>query len=259
MSFPKNTVYAGKVGHKRLSPITHEFRYRVFYLLIDLDAFEAPSRQPWCLSLDRFNLFSIYQKDFGDNSRGGLKDHIKQQLRAAGIKPHKVFMLTMPRILGYAFNPITLFYSFDISGNISAVIYEVHNTFGENHSYLIPVGADHNGIPDHGADKNLYVSPFYDVSGKYRLRVTPPGPGLSLLIHYLDDDNNLRMTADMNLARQKLTAKNLLALFFKIPFVTLKVITAIHFQALRLWLKRVRLVPRPAPPSRYSLGAEHKH
>lgn len=260
MSVPINALYAGTVSHKRVAPVDHTFKYSVFYLLIDLDSFETSTKLPWCLSLDRFNLFSIYQKNYGAKMQAGLKAHITEQLTKLGIDriPHKIFMLTMPRVLGYAFNPITLFYCYDTSEDIFAVIYEVHNTFGETHSYLIPVDMKAEKIADHAAKKQLYVSPFYDVSGQYRFRVTPPKDALNLLIHYLTDTNDLRMTADLATERKPLRARYLLGQFFKIPFMTLKVVSAIHFEALRLWVKRVSLVSRPLPPARYSAPSQNK-
>jgi len=255
MSFPENSIYSGRVWHKRISPREHAFKYRVFYVLQDLDDFDGNAKSPWCLSLNKFNVFSLREKDYGANSAEGLKVHIISELNNSGLKeePVKIFMLTMPRMLGYGFNPITVFFCYDADSQVIAVIYEVHNTFGQNHSYLFAIDPD-DAIADHGIDKSLYVSPFYDVTGKYRFRVNPPTDTLDLLIHYLDDANTLRMTAALSTTRQPLISSRLMTLFLIMPFATLKVVLAIHFEALKLWLKKTALASRPAPPKQsYSI------
>lgn len=261
MSQPQNAIYSGRVGHKRISPRVHAFKYRVFYIFQDLDDFEIKAKATWCLSLNKLNIFSVREKDYGSGKPRGLKSHIMDQLIKAGIStpPSKIFMLTMPRILGYGFNPITVFFGYDANDEVMAVIYEVHNTFGETHSYVFPISSGEK-IADHGINKSLYVSPFFEVQGKYRFRTNPPRENFNLLIHYLNDAGELRMTADLSTSRKPLNAKSLMALFFTVPLSTLKVISAIHFEAFRLWLKRVPLAPRPSPPGQsYSIPNSHSN
>lgn len=260
----KSCLYQGEVWHQRVRPKKHSFRYPIFYLMLDLDDLDAAQNKPWCLSFEKFNIFTVYQKDFGGLESGQLKEYLLELLRRAGClsQPQKIYMLTMPRIFGYAFNPLTVFYCYCENDELSAVIYEVHNTFGERHSYVYPVDraavAEGGEIPTFQTDKTFHVSPFFDVTGKYRFHQTLPDEKISLTIHYEGEDEALNFTACLTGRRMALTTANMFDLFMRIPFVTLKVITAIHYEALRLWMKRLRYFRKPAPPrKRYSLNTQN--
>lgn len=240
-----NALYRGRVSHTRREPVKHGFDYPVFYTAIDLDSFHAKNQLPSLLSLDGFNLFSLRQKDYGAQTQDGLKDYILSVFEDVGIvRPAKVILLTMPRLLGYAFNPISVFYAFDTDDNVTGVIYEVHNTFGERHSYAFAIT---DNLADHSIDKSLYVSPFFHVEGGYRFTQTVPDETLNLGIQYSVKDEMV-FSAALSATRSPLTNKSLLKIFFLYPLMTLRVTADIHFQALKLWLKKVPLTQKPAPP-----------
>lgn len=246
MSDVSNALYCGKVSHTRRTPVTHSFDSSVFYTAIDLESFETGDGVPSLLSLDRFNLFSLRQKDYGAQTKNGLKDYIQSVFSDIGVMPPcKIILLTMPRLLGYAFNPISIFYAFDADENIIGIIYEVHNTFGERQSYAFAISDD---LTDHKIEKSLYVSPFFHVEGGYRFTQVVPGERLKLGIEYIVKDVPV-FSAVLSAKRAPLTNKSLLKVCFTYPFLTLRVTTDIHFQALKLWLKKVPLTPKPAPPA----------
>ncbi|WP_262690533.1 DUF1365 domain-containing protein [Kordiimonas aestuarii] len=241
------SIYEGQVWHKRYHPRVHAFRYPVFYLLLDLDAFDGKVSAPG-VALDRLGLFSLWQRDFGARTKTGLKDHICNLVTDAGAqtRPTKVSLLTMPRILGYGFNPITLFYCYGADTNLLGVVYEVHNTFGETHSYVHLMNSSR--LLPHSAPKELHVSPFFDVSGNYEFRLRPPGRTFALLISYFGKDGTKSLTASLTAKQFPLNTPRLLGLFLRMPFVTVKVIAAIHYEALKLWLKGMPFHRKPTPP-----------
>lgn len=245
----RSWLYLGDVWHKRWHPKEHAFRYPVFYLMLDLDEFDAPATLPWCLSLDGRNIFSVRQRDYGAFTKTGLRHHIHEQLQRNGniAPPARIMMLTMPRIFGYGFNPITTFYCYDTGGQITAILYEVHNTFGEAHTYVCPVTTSNDRVAPHESEKAFHVSPFFPVKGRYRFRQCLPAERLSLTIRY-DEDNHKAMTACLTAKKQPLTAGMLVRLLLAVPFVTMKVTAAIHYEALRLWAKRLKLYRKPPPP-----------
>lgn len=247
---PGSWLYKGDVWHKRWRPKVHAFRYPVYYVMLDLDDFEASRDMPWCLSLDRANLFSLRQRDYGAFAKSGLKRHIEEQVMANGgaETPARIMMLTMPRILGYSFNPLTTYYCYDDGGQLTTILYEVHNTFGEAHTYVCPLPRGDGKIPPHESEKVFHVSPFFPVRGRYKFRQTLPGDQLSLTIRY-DEAGEKAMTACLTADRKPLSASVLLGLLLAVPFVTLKVTAAIHFEALRLWAKRLKLYRKPPPPA----------
>lgn len=243
-------LYVGAVWHKRQALRRHAFRYPVFYLLMDLDLLAQPAGLPWCLSANRFNLFSLYEQDYGHGRNTSLKNHILGL--AARATPtaqiEKIMMLTMPRVLGYGFNPITIFYCLDKKKQPCAIIYEVHNTFGEEHTYASAVAfnEDKGTISPHTARKSMHVSPFFDMQGTYCFKHTVQDKKLTLSIQYATDTSR-RLTACLSASQKKLTARNLVSLFVRIPFVTAQVMAAIHFEALRLWIKKIPFFHKPKP------------
>lgn len=246
-----SALYAGPVMHQRLKPLRHRLSYRVFSLLLDLDELESLRLRCW--SVGRFNLFSFHPADHGDGSAttvAGLRAHIDTQLRAAGLPTGgAVRLLAMPRVLGYAFNPLSLWFCHAPGGRLQAVIYEVNNTFGQRHSYLIEADPSADGVIAQRCDKQLYVSPFLGMAMHYRFRITPPGERLGVGISVHDDTDAAVLNARFDAERRPLTDAQLLRAFVTHPLLTLKVIAGIHWEALRLWLKGARLHDRPAAPA----------
>ena len=244
----RSTLYTGVVMHRRLRPRPHRLRYRVFWMLLDLDEIDRLPRRLHLFSHNRFNAVSFYDADHGDGSGRPLRAQVERHLKTAGIdlEGGSIRLLCMPRVFGYGFNPLSVYFCHRNDGSLAALLYEVHNTFKQRHSYLIPVAA-HADIVDQQCRKNFYVSPFMDMDMSYRFRVAVPGDRVGVAISAADRDGPL-LTAALNGRRRALTDSSLLRLLLTYPLLTLKVIGAIHWHAARLLLKGARLQPRPAAP-----------
>ena len=236
--------------HRRLRPRAHRLAYRVFWLLLDLSEIDRLDRRLKLFSRGRFNLLSFHDRDHGDGTPTPLRAQVEALLARAGldIAGGPIRLLTMPRVLGYVFNPISLFYCHHRDARLAAVIYEVTSTFGVRHAYLIPVPAADQaaGEISQCAAKALHVSPFMGMEMDYEFRGRVPGHRLELTIGGFDADG-LLIAASMSAQRRPLTDGALLAAAAAIPLLTLKVVAAIHWEAFRLWLKGVKIKPAPAP------------
>lgn len=237
-------LYVGAVTHRRLAPRRHHFRYNGFWLLLDLDHLSDLRRHTRFLSHNRFNLFSLHDRDHGDGSATPLREQIRSRLRVAGIDfdQGRIRLLCMPRTLGHCFNPLSIYFCEDAAGSPVALVYQVHNTFGERHSYVIP--AEPGPAFRQSCDKRFYVSPFLEMGLRYDFTVTAPAERLSVAIR-ASDAKAAVMFACLAATRRPVTDATLLGRFLKMPAITLKVIAGIHWEALRLWLKGLKLVPRP--------------
>ena len=246
----RSGLYAGYVMHHRLRPREHRLRYSIFYLLIDLDDVDALAGRLRLFSHNRFNLFSFYDRDHGEGAMLSSREWVKRQLREAGIESGgPVQLLTMPRILGYAFNPLSIYFCHRRDQSLSAILYEVNNTFGQRHSYLIPVPSGVEEPIRQQSQKSFYVSPFMTTDMAYSFSVVPPGSDLSVSVVGHDESGPL-IIAKLAAVREKLTDASLARAFFVYPLLTLKVIAGIHWEALLVWLKGIGLVTRPSPPDR---------
>jgi len=247
---PQSCLYAGTVLHRRLQPY-HRLRYRVFSLFVDLDALPALDRRLRLFSHNRFNLLSLQDRDHGRCDGSSPRAWVDAALAANGLEPAaRVMLLCFPRLLGYAFNPLSIFFCYAASGALRAVLYEVRNTFGDKHGYLIEVPRDHAGAaPIHQAcAKSFHVSPFLPIAGEYRFRLRPPGARLTIQIrHVIEEAETLLATHTAR--RQALGDAAILGNVIRHPLMTVKVIAGIHWEALFLWLKRARFHRRPAPPA----------
>lgn len=239
-----SALYRGEVTHRRLRPREHRLRYRVFWLLLDLAELDAIDRRMRLLSRNRFNLLSFHDRDHGDGSGRPLRDQVTALLHREGvdIDGGAVRLLTMPRVLGYVFNPISLYYCHGPDGRLAAVIYEVTSTFGERHAYVLPT--TDGDVIRQGARKALHVSPFMGMDMRYAFRGHAPAEGMDLTIDGSDSEG-LLIVAAMRGRRRALTDDAILKAALSTPFLTLKVVAAIHWEALKLWLKGVP--PQPAP------------
>lgn len=249
-----SAIYCGRVMHQRLRPMRHRLSYGVFSLLLDLDELPALDARLRWFSVGRFNLFSFRPLDHGDgraSDTAGLRAWIDAQLNAAGLHTGgAVRLLTMPRLLGYAFNPLSVWFCDAPDGTLQAILYEVRNTFGERHSYLIEVSPEQRAAPliEQRSDKRLYVSPFLGMGLNYRFRIEPPREAVSIGVSVHEATGEAVLNARLDARRVLLTDVGLLKLLVAYPLLTLKVVAGIHWEALQLWLKGARLHERPAAP-----------
>ncbi|MGY2906868.1 DUF1365 domain-containing protein [Bradyrhizobium sp. URHC0002] len=241
------SLYVGEVMHARLKPMGHRFSYRVMSLLIDLDRLADADRQSALFGVNRAALYSFHEADHGRRDGSSMRAWV--QLRAAergiDLTGGRVLLLCYPRLLGYTFNPLSVYFCYRADGGLALLIYEVRNTFGDIHPYVLPVLSGE--ISDAGVrqqqDKLFYVSPFIEMAMRYHFRVLPPGERVQLRILETDREGPL-LAATFNGSRRMLNTKELLRAFFALPLVTMKIMAAIHWEALRLWLKGARPVPR---------------
>jgi hypothetical protein len=256
-------LYTGDVVHKRLRPVPHALRYRVFAFCADLDELSGLDRSLRLFSLGRFNLASFHPRDHGGGRPAAgeradpARDLAALRARLSGVAAQalgedvaaRIVILCYPRILGYAFNPLTTYFVSDAADRLRLMIYEVNNTFGERHTYVLPVestGAD--GTVAQEARKVFYVSPFNNVEGRYGFRVTEPRETVTLGVSLKTAEGPL-LKAHFHGLRQPFDDRTLAAAFARMPLMTLKVIAGIHIEAARLWLKGLRIVRRPKPPA----------
>ena len=244
-------LYLGRVMHKRLRPFTHRFSYRTFAMLIDLDDLPILDRKLRFFSHNRSNLFAFFDRDHGERDGTPPRQWLDEQLGEQGIdlEGGQVQLLCMPRMLGYVFNPLSIWFCRHRDGRLRAIVYEVRNTFGEHHTYVEAVEEEwtEGNALIQSCDKAFYVSPFIDMKARYNFRIKAPAQSLSVVIRQQIPEGEL-LIATQNGRRTKLTSLQLLSTLVRYPLLTFKVTAAIHWQALRLWLKGARLVPRPAKP-----------
>lgn len=250
-----SAFYKGTVMHARLKPMGHRFKYRVYAMLLDLDNLSTAVRSP-IFSHNRFNLLSFFDKDHGARDGSSLRVHVDSLLLKAGAEcPHSIKLLCYPRILGWVFNPLSVYYCYDAVGALSAIIYEVRNTFGETHTYVAPIqeGEMRDGLVRQERDKRFYVSPFIKMEMRYRFRLNEPDERLLLRILECDNEGPL-LSATFSGDRFPLTSAMLLRAFIQVPFQTLKIVGGIHWEALKLWTKGAKFHRRPKRPKPVSYG-----
>jgi hypothetical protein len=242
-----SALYPGSVTHVRLRPVRHRLRYRMLTMLLDLAELPELSRRLRLFGHNRRAVFAFHDRDHGDGSETPLADQLAAMLRGAGLDPTggRIQVLCMPRVLGMVFNPITVYFCHAADGALQAMVYEVNNTFGQRHTYLIP--ATGTEIQHQGCDKRFYVSPFMDMQQRYRFRVAPPADRFALAIESADDQGPLLYAAFTG-RRRPLTDAGLARALLAHAGQAARVVGGIHWEALKLWRKGLRLRPRPEPP-----------
>jgi len=230
-----SNIYNGYVTHTRFKPVKHFLKYKTFSLFIDLDELELLDKKFKIFSFNKFNIFSFHNKDHGERNGKSLKEWVLYNLKKfkIGKNINRIKLLCYPRIFGYVFNPLSIFYCYE-NNILKAVFYEVKNTFNEQHTYIFKIKDDKN--IQQSCKKKFYVSPFMDKKTFYNFELKPPGDKLSVLIKQTDK-NGLILTALQTGERKNFSSKQLIINFFKYPLMTLKIISAIHFEALLLWKK----------------------
>lgn len=254
---PAITLYQGQTVHERLQPFLHRFRYPLLSIMIDVDRLQEAGRSSKLFSFERFNLFSFRQKDHGPRDGSSLAVWSRNLFRSAGLQVDQlsVRLLCFPRVLGYVFNPLSVYFAEDRDGALKGLIYQVHNTFGDDHAYVVATESG-SGAQKHDADKVFHVSPFFDVAGRYEFKLRQNQESFRLVIHK-QRETGPDLLATMSLKPSRVTSGNLIKAFLKLPFSTTQAIVGIHFQALRLMLKGACYHKRPSPPDKPSFGYPH--
>lgn len=243
----QGAIYAGHVMHMRLRPRAHRFRYRVFALLLDVDRLEETASRLRLFACNARGLFSHNDRDHGPRDGSPLRPWAEARLAEAGRpRPARIRLLAMPRMLGWVFNPLSVYYCFDAEDRLESVIYEVKNTFGDQVPYVLAAEGPGDSPRRHVQAKEMFVSPFIGMDQTYRFHLAPPDERLSLRIKQGDADGDLLIAAQ-NGVRLPLTDATLARLALSVPFLPFKVIAAIHWQALRLWLKGAPFRRYPGP------------
>ena len=227
-------IYNGVVTHTRFKPVKHFLKYNTFSLLIDLDEINNLDKDNPIFSYNKFNIISFYDKDHGERNGESLKKWVQNKLQkiVVKIKVNKIKLLCYPRIFGYVFNPLSIFYCYE-NKSLRAIFYEVKNTFNEQHTYIFKV---YNGKIKQSCKKKLYVSPFMDMNTFYDFKLYNPKKELFVSIKQTDKKGTV-LTAVQTGHRKEFNFKQLLTNFFRYPLMSLKIIVAIHFEAFLLWKK----------------------
>ena len=228
-------IYNGEVSHTRFKPVRHFLKYKTFSLLIDLDEINLLDKSIGIFSHNKFNIFSFYDKDHGDRDGGNLKNWVISNLKKFQIKEKitNIKVLCYPRILGYVFNPLSIFYCYE-KDKLVAIFYEVKNTFNEQHTYIFKIKNNEEIIQK--CRKKFYVSPFMDMETFYNFKLLNPNDKLSVFIKQTDADGTI-LTATQTGDKKEFSFKQLAINFLKYPLMTIKIIGSIHYEALLLWKK----------------------
>jgi DUF1365 family protein len=243
-------LFTGQVMHQRMRPARHCFSYPVFFVRFSLD--HPESLEGPLFTVNGRNLFSLRYADYGPRDGSDLRSWIRALLMREGLPlaDGEIWLQTFPRVLGYAFNPVSFWLCHDRAGALRAVLAEVNNTFGEHHNYLLahPDGRPIAPGDELQARKVFHVSPFLDVKGTYRFRFRTNVPDSLFRIDYEDESGKLLYTT-MSGQGGPLTTRTLARAFVRYPMMTLGVIVRIHYHALRLWRKQLHFFSKPMPPS----------
>lgn len=249
----RSCLYVGKVVHQRVRPKRHRLSYSVFSMCLDVDEIDDLARLVRGFSRNRFGWTSFHDRDHGAGDGTPVGGHIRALLDAAGLARFgaRVQILCYPRILGYVFNPLSVYFCAAEGERPGVIVYEVNNTFGERKSYVIPVGDDAGAVVRQSCAKEMYVSPFTKAEGRYTFSIRPPGGAEDdvLVGITLRDEQGAVLNARFRGRHVPLTSGSLVAASAAHPLMTLKVLAGIHLEAARLWTKGVPVVPRHVSPA----------
>ena len=236
-------IYTGKVIHKRFKPKEHYFKYNVFSLLIDLNELEEINKYIKFFSYNKFNIISFYDKDHGDRDGSSIKLWVKKNLRNIGITKEDISikLLCYPRIFGYVFNPLSTYFIYNKHSELISIFYEVKNTFGEQHTYIFK--AQDEKTVQNKCKKKFYVSPFIEMDCEYHFKTLNPREQLSVVINQNDKDGKLLFASQDGISKD-FNNKNLILSYLTHPLMTFKIIGAIHYEAFKLWAKRIKLIAK---------------
>ena len=237
-------IYTGTVIHKRFKPKIHSFNYKVFSLLIDLSELDLMNQSLKIFSYEKFNIISFFNKDHGPRDGSSLKNWVIDNLKKNNIesKSIQIKLLCYPRIFGYVFNPLSVFYIYDKNSELISILYEVKNTFGEQHVYIFKTKEKQNLI-QHVCKKKFHVSPFIEMNCVYFFRLLKPSNKVSVIIDLNDQEGKI-LYASQDGIKSDLNDKNLILSYLKHPLMSFKIILAIHFEAFKLWTKGIKFIKK---------------
>jgi DUF1365 family protein len=249
MSPLRSGIYEGVVVHKRLSPRQHGFSYRVFTLCLDVDELDTLGRTLRLFSYNRKNILSLRDSDLGAPVGGTVGEKARRLLRDVGLQQcmSRIELVCYPRLFGYAFNPLAVYFCRDATDAVGAMIYEVTNTVGERKSYVIPADAK-QGVLAQRCDKALYVSPFTAPNGTYGFHTFRNEERLVVGVNFRELGRPVLKTHFTGSYRP-LTDSTIARMTLKHPLMTFKVISMIHVQAAKLWAKGVPVAERRSSPA----------
>ena len=237
-------IYTGNVVHKRFKPKIHYFKYKVFSLLIDLSEIDLLDKNLKIFSYNKFNIVSFYDTDHGARDGSSIKNWVIDNLKRNNIYTDdiQIKLLCYPRIFGYVFNPLSVFYIYDKNSNLISILYEVKNTFGEQHTYIFKSDKNQNLI-QHVCKKKFHVSPFIEMNCVYFFRLLKPGNKISVIIDQNDKEGKI-LYASQDGVKSELNNNTLIKTYLKHPLMTFKIILAIHFEAFKLWTKGIKFIKK---------------
>jgi len=250
MTQPAAQLVHGQVMHARLRPAPHRFVYPLFYVRLNLARLEE-CQSRW-FGVDRWRPLSIRRSDYGPRDGSSLERWMRVLLREHHLDADgEIWLQTFPRVAGYVFNPVSFWHCHDARGQLCAVLAEVNNTFGESHRYLMRVAQTAGAAGTSIADKQMHVSPFCKVEGHYRFRFRLGGTSHCTGLDYYDNDGVLLRTA-LSGRPVPMTDRVLAGAVLRYPLLGLGIVFRIHWQALRLWLKRVPFFSKPSAPTHHT-------
>ena len=237
-------IYTGNVVHKRFKPKIHFFKYKVFSLLLDLSEIHLLDKNLKIFSYNKFNIVSFYDKDHGARDGSSIQNWVIDNLKKNNIDTNniQIKLLCYPRIFGYVFNPLSIFYVYDKNLNLISILYEVKNTFGEQHTYVFKTDINNNLI-QHTCKKKFHVSPFIEMDCVYFFRLLKPSNTISVIIDQNDKEGKI-LYASQDGVKSEINNSNLTKSYLKHPLMTFKIIFAIHFEAFKLWSKGIKFVKK---------------
>ena len=238
-----SSIYNGTVIHKRFKPKIHFFKYKVFSLLIDLSELDILDKRINFFSYNKFNLISFFDKDHGERDGSSLIKWVKKNLTDNQIDTEhiRIKLLCYPRILGYVFNPLSIFYVYNNDEKLISILYEVKNTFGEQHTYIFKV--ENDNLLQHNCVKKFHVSPFIEMDCNYFFRILKPAEKISVIIDQYQSNEKI-LYASQDGKRTEFTSSELIKSYLKHPLMTFKIISAIHFEAFKLWIKGIKFIQK---------------
>lgn len=254
----QSAIYQGAVVHERVRPKRHRLRYNVFSMLLDLDEIPLIAARFRLFAHNRWAPFSFHDEDHGPATGAPLRPWVEAHLSDAGIVPDggAIRLLCYPRIFGYVFNPLSVYFCYRRDESLAAILYEVCNTFRERHTYVIPVVDTGRPVIRQTCRKSMYVSPFIGMDAAYHFRIVPPAGAVSVVIRQEDADG-LLLAASFRGDRAPMTGRSLARCLAAFPFLTLKIVAAIHWEALKLWFKGFRVFPHSAAALPVQSSVEH--